>query len=247
MPFGFSRPAAPAPAPRPVPPLTKIAVPSAGDVCQRYQPSPEAQALGSLNKTPTQYVQSMQDNHLSADSINFMAHGMPPREGVHWACKSTETVAPKLGVADQNALAAAQAWTKSPTAAHQAAAAQAAAKTDFQSPAAWAAQGAAVASKPGVPAAVANPSAPAVAGSVMLAAAWAQPDFKPPAPRLPQMSAPTLPAQPGLPRFEQPAVPKIDAPPSPYPPGVDRAQIAQIQQPYVDLGMDIASGQSVPS
>ena len=132
-----------------VPPLVKITSLTAAEVAGKYNPHPEAKALLHSAHTPTQYAEALQKGSFSHDHIHFLAHGMPERESVGWACKSSAKVADKLEPVDKSALHAAQEWVKNPTPATQSAAAAAAAKTNFQGPGAWAAQGAAWAKTPG--------------------------------------------------------------------------------------------------
>jgi hypothetical protein len=234
--------------------LVKITSPPA-QIAGKYNPHPEAKALLQPTHTPTQYAEVLHKGSFSHDHIHFLAHGMPERESVGWACKSSAKVGDKLEPADKSALQAAQAWTKNPTPANQAAAAAAAKKTNFQGPGAWAAQGAAWAKPPGAPAAPGAPSLTghAVSGSVMLAAAMTVP--KPPAPpKAPTMpKAPTFqaPTAPKAPTFQAPAMPKVptfQAPkfvaskPPPPPTLPERVQMAKVHQPFIDQGHAIASG-----
>ena len=231
--------------------LIKITSPTA-DVASKYKPHPEAKSLLQPGQTPTQYTTALQKGSFSQDHIQFLAHGMPARESVGWACKSSAKVADKLAPADKTALQSAQAWVKNPTPANQSAAAAAAAKTNFQGPGAWAAQGAAWAKPPGAPAVPGAPSLTghAVSGSVMLAAAMSSPKFKPPtppamptAPAIPK--APALPTMPKVPTLQAPqfAVPKVPTVTPPPPPTLaQRAPAAKIHQPFIDMGHGIASG-----
>ena len=234
----------------PIPPLVKISSPTAAGVCQEYKPQPEALQLLKPNLAPNQYVDSLQQNHLSDESIKFLAHGMPERESVWWATQSAQKVATPANPADHAAIQAADAWVKNPSEATRQQAAAAAAKTDFQTPGAWAAQAAAW-SQPKVPAPVppGTPAVPrltphAVSGSVMLAAAMAA---KPPAPpklAVPQSKAPAAPAPPALtvPKMTPPAIPIPEAP-KPLTPQ-QRVEVAKAHEPFVNLGTDIASGRN---
>jgi len=231
--------------------LIKITSPTASEIAGKYNPHPEAKALLQPTHTPTQYAAALQKGSFSQDHIHFLAHGMPERESVGWACKSSAKVSDKLEPADKSALGAAQEWVKNPTPATQSAAAAAAAKTNFQGPGAWAAQGAAWAKTPGASAAAVAPNLTghAVAGSVMLAAAKS-------AGKMPAVQAPALqkPALPKAPTLQMPAVPKVPTvqapqvavpkPPAVSPPSLpERVQMAKIHQPFIDLGHRIASGQ----
>jgi hypothetical protein len=223
--------------------LIKFTSPTAAEVAGKYKPHPEAKALLQPAQTPTQYAAALQKGSFSQDHIHFLAHGMPERESVGWACKSSAKVSDKLHPIDKTALQAAQAWVKNPTPANQAAAGAAAAKTNFQGPGAWAAQGAAWAKTPGAPASLATPNLTghAVAGSVMLAAAISAPK----APALKAPIAPQMPAVPKAPTFQAPklAVPKLPTLTPPPPPSLpQRTAAAKIHQPFIDMGHGIASG-----
>jgi hypothetical protein len=223
--------------------LTKITSPTS-EIAAKYKPHPEAKALLQPTHTPTQYAAALQKGSFSQDHIHFLAHGMPERESVGWACKSSAKVSDKLHPADKTALQAAQTWVKNPTPANQAAAGAAAAKTNFQGPGAWAAQGAAWAKTPGAPASPAAPNLTghAVAGSVMLAAAAMA---APKAPMVKAPTAPSMPAAPKVPTFQAPkmAVPKVPTLAPPPPPALpQRTATAKIHQPFIDMGHGIASG-----
>jgi hypothetical protein len=233
--------------------LTKITSPTAAEVTGKYKPHPEAKALLQPTHTPTQYAAALHKGKFSQDHIHFLAHGMPERESVGWACKSSAKVSDKLAPADKTALQSAQAWVKNPTPANQSAAAAAAAKTNFQGPGAWAAQGAAWAKPPGAPAAPSAPAAPAapnltghaVAGSVMLAAALSFPKapvMKAPVPQVPAApKAPTFQVPKfAAPKFVVPKVPTLAPPPPPTLP--QRTAAAKIHQPFIEMGHGIASG-----
>ena len=234
----------------PIPTLTKIAAPTAAEVCESFALQPSALELLTPEQTPTQLLEALQENQMSTDSINLLAHGMPEQEAVGWACKSTETVADKLGPADTEALEAAQAWVANPCEGTMEAASAAAAATDFQSPAAWAAQGAAWSPEAsGIPAAdIAVPAGltgKAVAGSVMLAAALSVPGA--PEITVPEITAPELPEVPSL-DLQAPDL-AIQAPEIPEVPSLEmtpkqQAAVAKIHQPYIDTGIEIASGQT---
>jgi hypothetical protein len=236
------KPQAPAPPGVPPPPghLSKITAPTT-TVCSQYTPHPEAKALLQPGQTPAQYTAALQKGKFSQDHIHFLAHGMPQRESVGWACKSSAKVADKLEPADKSALDAAHNWVKNPTPANQAAAAAAAAKTNYQGPGAWAAQGAAWAKTPGAPShAAPHLTGHAVAGSVMLAAAKMSGKMPavPAAPKAPTLAAPKL-AAPTLPTLKAPT---LAAPAAPAMPLAQRVEVAKIHQPFIELGQGIASG-----
>jgi len=218
--------------------LSKIAAPTAAEIAQQTNPSPEAQKILAANpqQTPSEYLNALQEEQMGGEMTKTLAHGMPDREGVMWASQSAEKVSGSLPPEDVQALKAAQAWVQNPTDANQAAAAAAAAKTDLQGPGAWAAQGAAW-SQPATPAATAAPTAmprmtpDAVVGAVLLAAAIKAN----PAVAVPKVQAPAMTV------LETPQL--ADAAPAVIPPEV-KAQMFQEQHPFIASGIDIASGKT---
>jgi len=241
--------------------LTKITSPTS-EVAGKYNGHPEAKALMQPTHTPTQYTEALQKGNYSQDHIHFLAHGMPERESVGWACKSSAKVGDKLEPADKSAMHAAHEWVKNPTPANKSAAAAAAAKTNYQGPGAWAAQGAAWSKTPGAPATGAAPNLTghAVSGSVMLSAAKASGKMpaSSTASTAPTSStassastspksamsfkSPTAPTAPTSPTAPQMAAPKTPTAPPPQTPA-ERAEMAKIHQPFIDQGHAIASGQ----
>ena len=222
-------------------PLSKITAPTAADVCKGFKPQPAAQALMQPNHTPAEYLNVLEQKKMSGDAINVLAHGMPERESVHYACQSSQKVAGQMAPADKNALEAAQAWVKNPSEATKAKAAAAAAKTDHQGPGAWAAQAAAFSSSPTGAAPAAGLTGHAASGSVQLASAMAN---KPAAPQAPVTQSPALKAPVlAAPTSEAPKLAQPELTPSPMT-VAQQEEAAKVHQPFIDLGKDIASGKN---
>ena len=230
--------------------LPKISAPTAAEIVPQTNPSPEAQKILAANpqQTPSQYLNALQEKQMGTEMTKTMAHGMPDREGVMWASQSAEKVSGSLPPEDAQALKAAQAWVQNPTEANQATAAAAAAKTNYQGPGAWAAQGAAW-SQPTTPATAAS-AAPtavprltpdAVVGAVLLSAAIkANPALAAPKIQVPTLQSPTITA----PVLEAPQLAAtVPQTPAVIPPEV-QAQMFREQQPFIASGIDIASGKT---
>lgn len=237
------KPLAPKSAPPPLTPvpaqLPKITAPTAAQIAKDSQPSAAAQALLTPQQTPSQYLNALQEKQMGPEMVKTLAHGMPDREGVGWAAQSAEKVSDKLPPDDLGAMKAAQAWVKSPTPENQAAAGAAAAKTNFSGPGAWSAQGAAWAN-PAPTAAGPRLTPHAVTGAVQLAAsiqanpALAAPAVAGAAVQAVPLAAPVVKAPEAAAAAQAPAV---------VPPAV-QAQAFQQQQPFIAMGIDIASGKS---
>ena len=249
--FKPAAPKAPAVQPLQIPDkLPKITSPTAAQIAQSSSPSPAAQQILNANpqQTPSQYLNALQEKQMGGEMVKTMAHGMPDREGVHWAAQSANQVSDKLPPSEVHAMQAAQTWSKNPTAENQAAAAAAAAKTDYRGPGGLAAQGAAWArpatsasSSAGASASAA--AAPrmtphAVTGAVLLSAAIkANPALAAPAVKLPTVQAPTL----AVPSLQAPELSVPQAPAPTVPPHIE-AQTFKEQHPFIAMGLDIASG-----
>lgn len=117
------------------------------------------------------------------EAVRLVAHALPKREAVWWACMCARSVPdPGLAPPDLSALEAAERWVRRPDEANRRAAEAAAQKTRFRSPEAWAAMGAfwsggsmAPEGQPVVPPAE-HLTGVAVSGSVVLSAVRLRPE-----------------------------------------------------------------------
>lgn len=225
--------------PKPVVPLPKLTTPSAADLAAKFKPQPPAAALLKPGMSSSEYVHALEANKMPNDTVNALAHGMPEKDSVSWACQSSRKVEGKLNAGDKSALDAAEAWVKNPNDATKSAAAAAAGKANMQGPGGWAAQAAAwsspapAAAVPGAAPAIAAPplTAPAVAGAVLLAAGLMK---APPMKEVPRADPTKMPALPAVPGAQPPPPPEVPAP--------DQNKLAAMLQPFIDLGKTIAAG-----
>lgn len=163
--------------------LIKIESRPARELSARCDLSDAARALLHDDPVAPVYISRLADANHHVDAIRFMAHALPKREAVWWAClcvRSTlgQTASPEI----VKALATAEQWVYKPTDANGQLAMTAAEATDFSAPASWAAVAACWSggnmSQQGAP-----PVAPgddltgrAVSGAVMLAAVTTDPN-----------------------------------------------------------------------
>ena len=167
--------------------LPKIAAKTAAEICKDCKPEAEAKLLLTPQQTPSQFLAALQEKNLGAEMVKVLAHGLADREGVAWAVQCAQKVAGLLSTlpaADVQAMKAAKAWVKNPTAEKQKIAAAAAELTDYQGPGAWAAQAVAWAGDGAPKSSSAAGGAPprltpqAVAAAVLLASTiQARPEF----------------------------------------------------------------------
>ena len=163
--------------------LRKVAANTAGEIAQHIELNPEAEELLVEQEKPEAYLRTLIDKELFDDAITFLAHALPKREAVWWACLTTRNTLDQAAQENfKNALQAAENWVFKPTEAHRRAAEHWALKTDFQHPASWAAMAAfwsmGSVTKPDEPAVPPGPYlyAHAVSGAVILSATLQDPD-----------------------------------------------------------------------
>jgi hypothetical protein len=124
-------------------PLPKLAAPLAPLLPRLELDAAAAKLLAGL-QTAAEGVAKLEAAGLHNEAVRLSAHALPKREAVWWACMCAGAVPdPALPPVDAAARAAAEAWVRKPTdEGLRRAAWEAAQKTAFRSPEAWAAVGA---------------------------------------------------------------------------------------------------------
>ena len=232
------------PGPGSIEPLPGLGDRSGAELAKRAALSPETEAIVQSCASPAELVHRLQAAHFSHDAVKVLAHGLEPRDAIGWAVKSAQRAGSSRDAADDAAARAAEAWVKSPGEETLAAAAAAAAKTDYQGPGAWAAQAVAftrpqpnvleIPNRPPIELPVSERlPAKAVVGSVMIAAARTREGSVPAAP-LPGRPAKTPPPV---------AAPSTGTPlPTSPDTSAERQAAAPSINPFIELGKDVASG-----
>ncbi|HKI19784.1 MAG TPA: hypothetical protein VKA15_17990 [Isosphaeraceae bacterium] len=95
--------------------LTKISAKTAGEVSQRCGLGDDAKALLQGDLTPGAFLDVLIEKKLHPDAAKFLAHALPKREAVWWACLCAELIAgAEPAPATAAALGAARAWVIDP-------------------------------------------------------------------------------------------------------------------------------------
>lgn len=125
--------------PQPATPLAKLGAAPLALVRERGELSADALArIAACADAPTA-LQVLESGGLASDAVKLVAHALPRREGVWWACMCARaTMPPDLPAADRAALEAAEAWVRKPTDEGRRAAFAAAEQARFGTPEAWA-------------------------------------------------------------------------------------------------------------
>jgi len=163
-------------------PPVKLASAVLETVLARADLAPEAAAAATGAPDAASALMRIVQAGMMADAARFIAHALPKREAVWWACMCARATAPEPPPPDAEALAAAEAWVRKPAEELRRAAMAKAEAAGFRSPEAWAAVGAfwsggsmAPAGQPVVPPAD-HLTGVAVAGAVSLAAVRREPE-----------------------------------------------------------------------
>jgi hypothetical protein len=165
-------------------PLVKI-TDSIDAVSDRFPMSQEGLALRRPGLTPPDFIDLLCGAELWIDAIRFLAHVLPRREAVWWACTAARSGLDPNAAAQRQAIETAEAWVYHPDEDRRRAAVAAAPAAGNDNPAHWAAMAAAWSGGSLAPpeAPVVPPgetlTAQAVAGAVLLAAVKPAPDQAP--------------------------------------------------------------------
>lgn len=167
----------------PLRPLTKIRHRLAGEVAGLCPLDDAARRLLDPESSPADYLAALMKAGQRVDAVRVLAHALPPREAVWWACVCVKAALPPDAPAPVlSALEGARAWVFQPTEANRRAAYAGAQATDFQHAASWAAVGAFWSGGSMAPSGAPDVPAPdglagkAVAAAVILAAVARQPE-----------------------------------------------------------------------
>ena len=110
--------------------------PTAAQVCSHFELSEPARGLLQPEMKPRPYLETLIEKKLNDDAVMLMAHAMPKREAIWWACQCVR-MASGAGLAPQSAdmIAAAESWVANPTDEHRRKAFEKAEAANFDPPA----------------------------------------------------------------------------------------------------------------
>jgi hypothetical protein len=95
--------------------FAKIKVSTAAEICARFDLKQEAQALLRDEIAPREFVYALAANRQYLAGIDFMAHGLPPREAIWWGCLCLQHASgDQLSELDKAACRAAVKWVLEP-------------------------------------------------------------------------------------------------------------------------------------
>jgi hypothetical protein len=158
----------------------------AADICQRFPLSEPAAALMTGDLTPKRYLDLLTENNLYGDATRVLAHGLPKRDAIRWACLCLrEVLGTNASPKTSSALETAEKWVKNPSEENRRAGLPAAEVAGFSTPAGlialaafWSGGSLTPPDAPVVPPAD-HMTGEGVAGAVLLAGNGAPPDDVP--------------------------------------------------------------------
>src|SRR4051794_31659597 len=97
-------------------PLERTADTTAAEICSRFPLGDEAKERLDADMTPRQFLERLIEGQHYTDAVRFLAHALPKREAVWWACLCVRCVAGADPIpAVEEALQAAERWAADPS------------------------------------------------------------------------------------------------------------------------------------
>jgi hypothetical protein len=116
--------------------LAKLGTAKAADICARYQLSRHAKKLFGAEQTPSEFLGVLMQAKRYVDVFDFLAHALPAREAVWWACLGVRHAqGNELPAEQRQALRASVEWVLQPDESHRRAAESAGQAADYGTPA----------------------------------------------------------------------------------------------------------------
>lgn len=164
--------------------LTKIGARQSSEILSRFELSEDAAEFKEHGQlAPLDFIRQLVQNNLFFDAVKFLAHALPKREAIWWACLAVKKALPEPPPPPQQAaLNAAEQWAIQPGEEKRLLAKAWSEKTAQKSAASWAATAAfwsgGSLSRPGEPDIMPPPFlyAHAVSGAISMAAFELNPD-----------------------------------------------------------------------
>lgn len=117
--------------------LKKVTAACAQEIAQRFDLMSESQPLLTDTHTPGEFLRILIDHGHNPDAVTFLAHAMPAREAVWWACLCTRYHLADSDAQYQQTHAAAEAWVRKPTEENRREAETCAETSHYSTPASW--------------------------------------------------------------------------------------------------------------
>jgi len=118
----------------------KIPFQQSQPILQRFELSEEAAACISGEMAPSLVIDTLKENKLFIDLVNFISHALPAREGIWWACLALDLRKDDWNNEEQKVVADSKRWVQEPDEAKRRLAEMQVAKLGLQCATGWLAQ-----------------------------------------------------------------------------------------------------------
>ncbi len=119
--------------------LKKIKAETAAEICGKYEQAAEIMPLLSEGMSPKAFIDKLVEEDRVQEANRFLAHALPKREAVWWACLCAREATPDSDETAGKLIKLAETWVRKPTDENRRTAMSAAEEAGFDSPASWAA------------------------------------------------------------------------------------------------------------
>src|SRR4051812_34655329 len=93
-----------------------MSTPSAAEVCKLFELSEPARALLQPDMKPRPFLDTLIEKNMHEDAVMLMAHAMPKREAIWWACQCVRLAAgDKLTPPASDLINESEPWVAKPT------------------------------------------------------------------------------------------------------------------------------------
>jgi hypothetical protein len=99
--------------------LSRVKAQSAGELLQHFELSDESENIAAADDSPMLAIKKLVDTENYHDAVTMLAHALPKREAIWWACLSTRKTMDKTIELDCAALKAAELWVRAPNEANK--------------------------------------------------------------------------------------------------------------------------------
>ena len=99
--------------------LARVKAQSAGELLQHFELSEESEEHAVLDEAPTKVISKLVETENYHDAVTMLAHALPKREAVWWACLASKRTMDSEVALNVSAVKAAEVWVREPTEPHR--------------------------------------------------------------------------------------------------------------------------------
>jgi hypothetical protein len=117
--------------------LKRVKESKACEITEYFDLLTESIPLLTEEQTPSEFLQRLMKQGHYYDAVSFLAHAMPAKQSIYWACQCIQEHLEHSDTAEQHAYHAAKTWLYDPTETHRFNAEHHAEAGSYNTPASW--------------------------------------------------------------------------------------------------------------